>query len=151
MTFVVPFDGTALSRAALLRADRFSTVLEKDVVAVTVVPKGNAEYAHEKGWLEDDESFSLRTVLSRVHQDVVDTVPQANFRHVVVDRYASPGTVATRLRRVAREVDASMVFIGSENAGRIVNNISSVGATVAAERTYDVVIVRSEIEPDRPD
>ena len=41
-----------------------------------------------------------------------------------------------------READASMVFIGSENAGNLVTAVSSVGAHVAANDQYDVVIVR---------
>jgi hypothetical protein len=44
---------------------------------------------------------------------------------------------------VAREVDASMVFVGSDNAGRLVSSLSSVGDTVVAEGSYDVVIVRN--------
>jgi hypothetical protein len=35
-----------------------------------------------------------------------------------------------------------MVFLGSENAGHIVTSVNSVGASVAAEDSYDVVIVR---------
>ncbi|WP_092817806.1 hypothetical protein [Halopenitus malekzadehii] len=40
-----------------------------------------------------------------------------------------------------------MVFIGSENAGQIVTGITSVGATVAAEDAYDVVIIRTRSPP----
>jgi len=68
--------------------------------------------------------------------------PDAEFRHLVVDRYARAGTVAKRVRRVAREAEASMVFIGSENAGRMVTTVNCVGASVAADDAYDVVIVR---------
>jgi hypothetical protein len=43
---------------------------------------------------------------------------------------------------VAREEDASMVFLGSENAGHLVSAVGSVGSTVATDEAYDVVIVR---------
>ena len=46
MTFVVPFDGSALAETALVRADEFSEVLDERVVAVTVVPR-DPEYARE--------------------------------------------------------------------------------------------------------
>ncbi len=35
-----------------------------------------------------------------------------------------------------------MVFIGSENAGRLVTAVSSIGGFVATDQSYDVVIVR---------
>jgi len=38
-----------------------------------------------------------------------------------------------------------MVFIGSENAGSMVTGVSSVGGAVAAEDSYDVVIVRNRM------
>jgi len=143
MTFVVPFDGTAIAEAALVRAVEFSTVLEEPVTAVAVVPNENNRYARERGWIDDDESFDLRTIRSRLRRHVVDVAPEATFQHILVDGRAPPGSIATRLRNFARQADASMVFIGSENAGRIVTNVSSVGAKVAAENTYDVVIVRN--------
>ena len=35
MTFVVPFDGSKLAEAALVRATEYGDVLDEDVVAVT--------------------------------------------------------------------------------------------------------------------
>lgn len=142
MTLVVPFDGSDLAEAALVRATEFGNVFEEDVLAVSVVPKDNASYARERGWLTEDESFDLETVVSTLHTQVTDLCPSANFRHKLVDRYAPSGSIAKRLRRVARDEDASMVFIGSENAGHLVSAVSSVGATVATDTSYDVVIVR---------
>ncbi|AXR77767.1 universal stress protein [Natrarchaeobaculum sulfurireducens] len=143
MTFVVPFDGTELAEAALIRAVEFSTVLDEPITAVVVVPNLSDRYARERGWIGDDESFDLRTILSQLQRTVADIAPEANFQHIVVDRRAPAGSIATRLRNFARQADASMVFIGSENAGQIVASVSSVGAKVAAENTYDVVIVRN--------
>jgi len=36
-----------------------------------------------------------------------------------------------------------MTFVGSENAGRLVSSLSSVGETVAVDDAYDVVLVRN--------
>ena len=54
MTFVVPFDGSKLAKAALVRAVEYSTALEEDVTAVTVIPE-RKRYAREKGWIEENE------------------------------------------------------------------------------------------------
>jgi len=142
MTLVVPFDGSALAEAALVRATEFGVVFEEDVLAVTVVPKGNATYARERGWLDEDEEFDMATVVSRLHEQVVDRCPSADFRHAVVDRYAPSGTITRRLREMAKSAGASMVFVGSDNAGHVVASLTSVGSGVAAAEAYDVVIVR---------
>ncbi|MEF8785591.1 MAG: universal stress protein [Haloarculaceae archaeon] len=142
MTVVVPFDGSSLAEAALVRATEFGTVFDEDVLAVSVLPKGNTKYARERGWIGQNEEFDRESIISTLHEQVTDLCPSADFRHKVVGRYAKAGTIAKRLRKVAREEDASMVFIGSENAGRLVTAVSSVGGTVATDESYDVVIVR---------
>jgi len=142
MTLVVPFDGSELAEAALVRAIEFGSVFEEDVLAVSVIPKGNTGYARERGWLGHDEEFDIDAVVSALHEQVIDLCPSADFRHITVDRYAPPGSIALHLRKIARQEDASMVFIGSENAGRLVTKVSSVGGTVATDQAYDVVIVR---------
>ncbi|GAB7012857.1 universal stress protein [Halolamina salina] len=147
MAFVVPFDGSELAETALVRASEFSGVMDERVVAVTVIPKGDTEYAREHGWIDADEPFDVESVVTALHERVTELVPVANFRHETVGRYASAGTISKHLRKMANEEDASMVFIGSENAGDIVSGISSVGAAVAAEETYDVVIIRNRTQP----
>ncbi|MFD1633823.1 universal stress protein [Haloplanus ruber] len=142
MTFVVPFDGSELAAAALVRAVEFGSVLDERVVAASVIPEKNAAYARERGWLESDEPFDREAVVSALHEDVASLTPNAEFRYETVGRHAATGTIAKRIRKLAREVDASMVFVGSENAGRLVSSLSSVGGTVAADDAYDVVIVR---------
>jgi len=142
MTLVVPFDGSELAEAALVRATEFGVVFDEDVLAVAVVPRGNRSYAREKGWIESDEAFEMQAIVANLHRQIVHLSPGADFRHEVVDRYAPSGTISTRLRRVANEADASMVFVGSGNAGHVVTSLTSVGSGVAAAETYDVVIVR---------
>lgn len=142
MTLIVPFDGSELAKTALVRATEFGNVFDEIVVAVSVIPKGNTDYARERGWIGTDEPFDMAAVVSTLHEQVTSLCPSANFRHTVVDRRAPPGSIAKRLRKVARNEDASMVFIGSENAGRLVTAVSSVGGSVATDTAYDVVIVR---------
>ncbi|WP_424005083.1 universal stress protein (plasmid) [Haloarcula salina] len=142
MTLVVPFDGSELAEAALVRATEFGIVFDEDVLAVTVIPRGNADYAREREWLEPSQPFDMEGVVATVHEQVTDLCPSADFRHKVVDRYAPAGTIAKRVRNVAQQVDASMVFIGSDNAGHLVSTVSSVGQSIAVDDEYDVVIVR---------
>ncbi|RYJ14201.1 universal stress protein [Halogeometricum borinquense] len=142
MTLLVPFDGSALAAAALVRATEFGRVFDQNVLAVSVIPDRNAEYARERGWIETDEPFDREAVVSKLHEQVTECCPSSDFRHEVVDRYATPGTIANCLRKTAEREQASMVFIGSENAGHIVTTITSVGSKVAADEAYDVVIVR---------
>ncbi|GAB6862611.1 universal stress protein [Haloplanus litoreus] len=142
MTFVVPFDGSDLAEAALARAVTFGSVLDEHVVSVSVIPSRNASYARERGWLDPGEPFEREAVVAALHEDVAETAPNAEFRYETVGRHATPGRIASRLREIAREEDASMVFVGSENAGRLVSTLSSVGETVATDDAYDVVIVR---------
>jgi len=142
MTFVVPFDGSELAETALIRAVEFSSVLEENVLAVSVIPMDNVEYARERDWIGPDETFDLDAVVSTLHRQGTDLCPVADFRHRTVDRYAPPGTIAKAIRREAKKEDASMVFLGSDNAGRIVSSMSSVGANIATDEAYDVVIVR---------
>lgn len=142
MTLVVPFDGSELAEAALVRATEFGNVFDQDVLAVSVIPKGNREYARERGWIGQDDEFELDSVVSTLHEQVTELCPSADFRHIVVDRSAPSGTIAGRLRKIARNEDTSMVVIGSENAGHLVAAVGSVGGSVAADGSYDVVIVR---------
>lgn len=159
MTFVVPFDGTRLSKSALAKARQYAIALEEapndvvrwllpdqhiDVVAVSVVPD-STRYAREKGWIRDDEEFSTRRVVEDLHRQVTDLTPNANFQYVRVDGSASAGTITSRLRNKAQELEASVMFIGSENAGRIVTPLSSVGSGLAADQDFDVHLVRKPI------
>ncbi|MEE6211261.1 universal stress protein [Salarchaeum sp. III] len=146
MSIVVPFDGSALSRAALRRAGQFKSVLDERLVAVTVIER-SVETARERGWLDDEEEFDVDRVVAAVHESVMEITPEADFRHELLGRRASSGTVARHVKSMAREEAASIVFVGSENAGHLVTSVSSVGSSVAADDAYDVFIVR-HTEPD---
>jgi len=146
MTVVVPFDGSALSIAALERASEVKSTFGGPVHAFTVVPGGNTEYARERGWVDADGVFDPGTVISAIASQVEAVEPDATFAYDVVNRYAPSGVIANRIRRYARTQNATLVVIGSNNAGRIVTSVSSVGSPVAADESYDVLLVRHERE-----
>lgn len=146
MTILVPFDGSDLSTAALEKAARYGDLTDDDVVVLTIVPDDD-EYAHERGWIDATEGFDPEIVVRKLRGAAERVAPEAAFRHELVDSdepTATPTTDVVRaIRDVAAEVDASVVFVGSENVGSVTTPLSSVGGPVAAaDQGYDVYVVR---------
>jgi nucleotide-binding universal stress UspA family protein len=146
MTLLVPYDGSDLSKAALARAEEFAAYREEEVVALTVVPDDEA-FAVERDWIDPGESYEPTAVCDRFEDDVAALAPDAAFR--CEHPTASDSMTATvidditrTIREVAHDIDASIVFIGSENAGRVSTPITSVGSPISKDAEYDVHIVR---------
>ncbi|WP_128476655.1 universal stress protein [Halorussus pelagicus] len=148
MSILVPFDGSDLAVAALVRATTLGDAFDETVVAVTIIPERDAEYARDHDWLGPNEEFDMGEIVAQLHEQVADVAPEADFHHEVVGRYASAGRIAKKLRRTAKSADASLVAIGSDNAGHMVSSIHSVGSSVASDEAFDVLIVRSSLPPD---
>lgn len=142
---LVPYDGSALARGALQRARAFAADSDDDVLVVTVLPE-DPEFARERGWITDGEPFDPDAIAERFARDVADLAPEAEFRIERPDEggmlAATTMDVARTVRQVAHEVDADVVFIGSENAGRVSTPITSVGTPLSKDPDYDVYIVR---------
>jgi len=79
---------------------------------------------------------------------VAELAPRATLEFRSVDTYAPRGVIALAIRRAARRAGASVVFVGSPNAGRIVGSLVSVGGNVASDATYDVHVVRQHVDGD---
>jgi len=79
MTYVVAFDDSPLSRAALGRAVAFSGATDESVVAVTAIPR-DTETARERGWLGGSESFSVEQVAQNLTERVADADPASSSR-----------------------------------------------------------------------
>ncbi|WP_332897165.1 universal stress protein [Haladaptatus sp. CMSO5] len=146
MVLLVPFDGSPLAETALQRAAAFGEAFEKDVVALVVVPDDET-YAEERGWTDGD-GFDAEAFTENLRERVESLAPEATFR---VEEASDPEdepyssvtmNIVRTVRKVAAEVDADIVFIGSENAGRVSQPLTSVGAPVSADPQYDVHIVR---------
>jgi nucleotide-binding universal stress UspA family protein len=138
MVYLVPFDGSVLSEAALVKATKFGTAVGERVLAFSVVRAGKPGDAVAL----DSGPETVEEVVGRLHDAVESLAPNADFEHATVDRYAPTGAITSRIRRFADERDVSMVFVGSENAGRIATSLTSVGRGLATDDGYDVVIVR---------
>lgn len=142
MTFLVSFDGRDLSAAALRRAADLAGRLDERLVVVSVVPT-DPLYAVRYGWIDDEREFDHDRITEMLGERALEIAPTAVFRPESVHAYASHNTIAKRVKRIARDEDASVVFIGSDNAGRFAAPVSSVGDKVSSSADYDVYIVRS--------
>lgn len=147
MTLLVPFDGSPLAEAALDRAREFGALLEQEVVVLAAIPH-DAEYAAERGWIDEHESFEPELFTLELRDRAAEIAPEATFRSEEPTDPDEESLSSTRLnivrtiRTVAAELDADIVFIGSENAGRVARPLTSVGAPVSNDPRYDVHIVR---------
>lgn len=146
MTFVVPFDGSLLAEAALVRAGEYGTALDEDVTAVSIVPE-RKRYAKEKGWIDEDEPFDVEQVVATLRERVEELAPDASFEYESIREFPPEEQIADHIERLVRKHDPSVVFIGSDNVGRVVTPLTSVGVHVAAEESYDVFVVRQPTPP----
>jgi len=97
MTFVVPFDGSNLAEAALVRAVEYGTALQEDIAAVTVVPERKG-YARQKGWIEEGEAYDVEAVVESLRERVRSLAPDASFEYERI-RGVPAGSATRRTRR----------------------------------------------------
>ncbi|RQG90298.1 universal stress protein [Natrarchaeobius halalkaliphilus] len=154
MTLLVPFDASTLATNALAKAATFGELLEEPVVVLTVLPD-DAEYARSRGWITEGEPFDREAIERGLRGRAEDVAPNATFRTERVSSDEPTATATTEvvreIRRVAGDVEASVVFIGSENAGSVIAPQSSIGSPVANDQRYDVYVVRQPDAEDRPE
>jgi len=145
MVLLVPFDGSRLSKAALERATEFADYRDEEVIALSVIPD-DEEYTRERGWIDTDATLDIEAVADRMREQAEAVAPTVSFRYEVPEDVSSMASTATDITRTIREVaheeGASIVFIGSENAGRVSTPVCSVGSPVSEDPQYDVHIVR---------
>ena len=143
MTFVVPFDGSARTKAALDRARVLANGVGESLLVLAVVPSNNARYARKMGWLASDEPFDGTAIVSTLRSQVRDIAPDATFEYETCNRDATANSISKPIRKFAKRNDASTVVVGSEGAGRAVTRASSVGGRISSDTSYDVLIVRA--------
>lgn len=147
MTLLVPYDGSELSEAALDRATQFGDALDQEVVVLVVVPT-DEEYVRERGLLTEDEEYDPELFALELRDEAEKIAPEATFRSERAtdpadEPYASTTmNIVRTIRQVAGELDADIVFIGSENAASVSQPLTSVGAPVSSDPRFDVHVVR---------
>lgn len=146
MTFVVPYDGSQLADAALERAAAFGSALDEQVAVVTVVPE-RTRYAREKGWIDDGEPYDVDAVVDDLRDRAAAVAPGAAFAVERIREFPPGDRLARHIERLVREQDPTVVFLGSDNVGRVVTPLTSVGVHVASDDEYDVYVVRQREQP----
>ena len=136
MVFLVPFDGSPLSDAALHRAVDYAAALDTEVVAVSLIPTGS-DYAQRRRRVDPTENFAAETAASDLRRKIEETTDDAERNYEDVSAY-SAGELSETIRQVARDVDASVVFLGSADTDEIVVPT----ADLDDEDAYDVHVVR---------
>ena len=146
MTVLTPFDGSELAKTALKRAETFADSRDEAVVALTVLPD-DAEFALERGWVDAEDEYEPEALRQQFAQQIAEISPEATFRceqpddsHVLTA--TATDDITRTIRQVAAELDVSVIFIGTENAGRISTPVTSVGSPLSKDPEYDVHIVR---------
>nr|WP_193570597.1 universal stress protein [Halorubellus sp. JP-L1] len=145
VTLLVPYDGSALSKTALSRAQTFAEFTDEDLLALVVIPD-EPGYAHRHDWLDPADTFDVGVVERKLTQEIRDVAPDAEVRAEFVENTEPTADttmiVVRTIKEVAAELAVSVVFVGSQNAGKVTRPLASIGGTVADDARYDVHIVR---------
>jgi nucleotide-binding universal stress UspA family protein len=147
MTLLSPYDGSPLARAAVRRAAEFGAFREEEVVVLTVVPE-DAAFAEDRGWVDERAEYDPEAVEERLESEVADLAPEATFRAERPDPSESlssstPDDILRTIREVARELEATVLFVGSDNADRLAVPAESIGSHLTDDPEYDVYIART--------
>jgi nucleotide-binding universal stress UspA family protein len=140
MVFLVPFDGSPVSEAALARAVEHGRALGEGIVAVSFVPTG-AEYAERRKWIQPDDEFAAETASAVLRRKIDEATDEAE-RTYAESGAQSPGDLADSVRRVARDVGASVLFVGADGHADG-SALQTPFGEVGNGGDYDVYIVRT--------
>lgn len=141
MVFLVPFDGSAEAEAALERAVEHGEALDSEIVAVSFVPTGET-YAERRKWIQPSEDFAAETASAQLRRKIEETTDRAE-RNFTDARAESRGSgVSQRVRQVARDTEASVVFVGVRDDAGADGWLTAFGG-VARDAPYDLHLVRT--------
>ena len=140
--YLVAYDGSEFAKGALLRAVTYADLTDVDVEAFTAIPD-SVDYARDRAWISTEGDYDFDKIVKRLHEQVTTLAPMAMFNYRKLPKYSPPGKIANEIRERALNQEADVVFLGSQKAGTTVTSITNVESTVAAEKEYDVHIVRT--------
>ncbi|WP_336325963.1 universal stress protein [Halovenus sp. HT40] len=141
MVFLVPYDGSRVARAALDRAVEHAEALDEQVIAVSFVPTGS-EYAQRRKWIEPSEDFAADTAHQQLQQKIEETTDSAERTFEETGASGVHDGLAERIRQVADDVEASILFVGT-NDGDDEDDVTTPFGPIAPNGKYDVHLVRS--------
>ena len=91
-----------------LRQDALGFIIKRGRARGERDPKGNVEYARERGGLDSTEPFDAETAGTFLRNEASKLAPESELQCIFVDRYAPGGTIAGRLRKFARQHDGTI-------------------------------------------
>lgn len=141
MVFLVPYDGSQVANAALDRAVEHGKALDEQVVAVSFVPTGS-EYALRRTWIEPGEDFAVdmaRKEISRKIEETTDSAERTFSENSAVQLHNG---VTEEIRRVANDVEASVLFVGTDDEDEE-DDLHTPFGSISPNGEYDVHLVRS--------
>ena len=141
MVFLVPYDGSPVARAALNRAVTHGEALDEEVVAVSFVPTGS-EYAQRRKWIEPTDDFAAETARQTLQRKIDETTDDAERPFSEPGASAPHNGVSDRIRQVAADVDASVLYVGTTGDDDSADLQTPFGS-ISPEGEYDVHLVRS--------
>lgn len=139
MVFLVPYDGSSVSEAALSRAIEHGRALGEEVLAVSIVPTG-ATYAERRKWIQPTEDFAAETASAELQRKIEEATDDAERNFDRPGAHSPENGLSERIRSVAREVDASTLFVGASDGE---DGLQTPFGGVAPDAGYDVHIVRT--------
>ena len=141
MVFLVPFDGSPDSEAALARAVEHGQALGEEVVAVSIIPTGTA-YAERRKWIQPDEDFAAETASAELRRKIAETTDDAERNFSESGAYSPDDGLTERVRQVARDVDASVLFVGASGDASD-DRLKTPFGEVVSDAEYDIHVVRT--------
>ena len=141
MVFLVPYDGSTVSEAVLTRAVKHGEALGEEILAVSFVPTG-ADYAQRRKWIEPDDDFAAESARTALKRKIEEATDDAERNYEGTDAGAPSDGLAQRIRELAREVEASTLFVGAD-PDESTEGLQTPFGGVTAEADYDIHIVRT--------
>jgi len=148
MVFLVPYDGSASSDAALSRAVEHGAALGEEVVAVSYVPTGDA-YAQRRRWIEPDEDFAVETASADLRRKIEEATDDAERQFTEPGAESPRDGITSQVRQTAVDIDASIVFVGTGNPADGTGNgtdasdrMTTPFGSVDVDAPYDLHLVR---------
>ena len=137
MVFLVQFDGSGPARTALERAVDYGRAMNEDVLAVALLPTGS-DVAHRRTWIESDEDFAAESAVHALRRKIEEATDDTELVFEDATPQSPEGGLSPDVRRIASEVDASVVFLGGDGDGALEVELDG----QAAGEDFDVHVVR---------
>jgi nucleotide-binding universal stress UspA family protein len=141
MVFLVPYDGSRVSEAALSRAVEHGKAMDEEILAVSIIPTG-ADYAERRKWINPDENFAAESASNTLRRKIEEATDDAERNYEQPGAQSPEDGLSQRIREVAVEINASTLFVGA-SPDHSEEDLETPFGRVAPDAEYDIHIVRT--------